>query len=162
VPDRSWLAQNIARPDDRPSHAIGQLWAPYNPAHAAGQITRGMTQMMTKAYDKVVTDQINALSRNPLVTALYMRARENTKEYVEHLVDNGWDRAVAEDIGRRIAAQHAEVEAYKHIDNPHVSSQFSMTARNMFAFVRAQEDWLQAAGVARSGTTPRSSARGSC
>jgi hypothetical protein len=141
VPDRSWLAG--IDPDARPSHAIGQLWAPYNPAQQPGQINQGVTGMMVKAYDKMVTDQINALSRNPLVTALYMRARENTKGYVKNLVDEGFDPQVADDIGRRMAAQHAEVEALKHIDNPYVSSQFSMIARNQFAFVRAQEDWLR-------------------
>jgi hypothetical protein len=107
VPDRSWLADNVPR-GRAADHAIGQLWAPYNPAMQPGQITRGMTGMMTKAYDKVVTDQINALSRNPLVTALYMRARENTEGYVKHLIDEGFDPHIAEDIGRRIAAQHAE------------------------------------------------------
>jgi hypothetical protein len=141
VPDRSWLAQ---LPEDQlPDHAIGQLWAPYNPAAAPGQINRGYTGMLTKVYDKAVTDQINALSRNPLVTALYMRARQNTQGYVDHLIGQGFDEHVADDIARRMAAQQAEVEALKHIDNPYVSSQFSMLSRNMFAFVRAQEDWLK-------------------
>jgi hypothetical protein len=142
VPDRSWLANNLPTAE-RPSHAIGQLWAPYNPAHAPGQFPRGYTQFMSRAYDKVVTDQINALSRNPLVAALYVRARENTEGYVKHLVNNGWDEGVAEDMAKRISLQQAESEAFKHIDNPYVSSQFSLLSRNYWAFVRAQEDWLK-------------------
>jgi hypothetical protein len=142
VPDRSWLAQNVPT-HERPEHAIGQLWAPYNPAHAPGQMPRGYTQFMTRAYNKVVTDQINAISRNPLMAALYMRARENTEGFVKGLVKDGWDESVADDLAKRIALRHAEAEAFKHIDNPYVSSQFSLIARNYWAFVRAQEDWLK-------------------
>jgi hypothetical protein len=142
VPDRSWLVQNVPV-GNRPTHAIGQLWAPYNPAHAPGTMARGYAGFMSRAYEKVVTDQINALSRNPLTAALYMRARENTEGLVEGLVKGGWDREVADDLAKRIAVQHAEAEAFKHIDNPYVSSQFSLISRNYWAFVRAQEDWLK-------------------
>jgi hypothetical protein len=142
VPDRSWLAQNVPT-SARPEHAIGQLWAPYNPAHAPGQVPRGYTQFMSRAYNKVVTDQINAISRNPLMAALYMRARENTEGFVKGLVKDGWDESVADDLAQRIALRHAEAEAFKHIDNPYVSSQFSLISRNYWAFVRAQEDWLK-------------------
>jgi hypothetical protein len=142
VPDRSWLARNVPT-GDRPEHAIGQLWAPYNPAHAPGTFPSGYGQMMTKAYGKVVTDQINALSRNPLMAALYMRAREHTEGFVKGLVNGGWDAEVADDLAQRLALRQAESEAFKHIDNPYVSSQFSLIARNYWAFVRAQEDWLR-------------------
>jgi hypothetical protein len=143
VPDRSWLANNIPT-DELPAHALGKLYAPYNPQHGPGQFPRGYTSMMTQAYEKVVTDQINAISRNPLVAALYMRARENTKGFVDHLVaKEGFDPAIADDMAKRLSLQQAEQEAFLHIDNPYVSSQFSLIARNYWAFVRAQEDWLR-------------------
>ena len=142
VPDRSWLANNVDSAA-RPQHVVGQLWAPYNSLHELDKMPSGYTQMMTKAYDKVVTDQINALSRNPLMTALYMNARKNTLGYEKELVKAGWDQAGAEEVTKRIALAQAQDEAFKHIDNPHVSSQFSTIGRNYFAFVRAQEDWLR-------------------
>lgn len=142
VPDRSWLAQ-LAK-EDRPEHTIGQLWAPYNAAHdPLDAVPSGYMQLLSHAYDKVVTDQIDALSRNPLVAALYMRARENLMPYVEHLKAAGWGDEAANGVAKQIAANHAQDEAFKHIDNPYVASQFSMVARNWFAFVRAQEDWLR-------------------
>jgi hypothetical protein len=144
VPDRTWLAINTT-PDVRPAKTIGQLWGPYNRAHPPGSFPRGYTQMLTKAYDKVVTDQINALSRNPLMTALYYNARKNTLPYRNALVEK-WgpgSEEAADAVVQRIALQHAQDEAFKHIDNPYVASQFSLIGRNYFAFVRAQEDWLR-------------------
>jgi hypothetical protein len=141
VPDSSWLAGIPA--EYRPEKVIGQLWAPYNPEHLPDTFPRGYTQMMAVAYDKVVTDQINALSRNPLVTALYINARRNTMAYRDKLVAAGWSEENADIVVRRIALRHAEEEAFKHIDNPYVSSQFSLVYRNYATFVRAQEDWLR-------------------
>jgi hypothetical protein len=42
-----------------------------------------------------------------------------------------------------MALRHAEQMTVRDIDNPEVASQFSVLARNMWAFVRAQEDWLR-------------------
>lgn len=142
VPDRSWLAMNVPVAE-RPPTAIGQLWAPYNGTYEPDEIPRGMTQMMGKAYTKVVSDQIAALSRNPLVSALYVNARRNTIPYRNKLIEAGWDEPSADAVVKRVALTHAQDEALKHIDNPYVSSQFSLLSRNWFSFIRAQEDWVR-------------------
>jgi hypothetical protein len=141
VPDASWLSR-IPK-EQRPPKAIGQLWAPYNPAHELGQMPRGYTQMMAVAYDKIVSDQINALSRNPLVTALYINARKNSEDYYKHLRSTGFDKHSATEIVKFMSIRQAEVEALKHIDNPYVQSQASLVVRNYATFIRAQEDWLR-------------------
>jgi hypothetical protein len=142
VPDSTWLSQEIPA-GQRPEKVLGQLWAPFNPAHEPGQLPRGYTQMMATAYDKVVTDQINALSRNPLMTALYINARRNTLDYVDKLQKAGWSEEAATEVAKRQAIRQAELEALKHIDNPYVQSQASLVVRNYATFIRAQEDWLR-------------------
>jgi hypothetical protein len=148
TPDSAWLSHNVPK-DERPEHTVGQLWAPYNAAHVPGEMPTGYTPMLTKAYGKVVTDQVDALSRNPLIAALYMNARKNTLPWERYLVDEaGWDEASAAAVVQRMALSHAEQEAFKHIDNPHVASQFSLISRNFVNFERAQEDWLRRWGRA--------------
>jgi hypothetical protein len=142
VPDRSWLANNVPKAERPAAHAIGQLWAPYNPAHEPGTFPSGYTQMMSKAYDKVVTDQINALSRNPLVTALYMNARKNTKGYEKQLIEAGWSegRGRGRQAGRALHAAGRGAQAHRQ---PVRGQPVLLVARNYAAFVRAQEDWLR-------------------
>lgn len=142
VPDSTWLVQEIAK-EQRPEKVLGQLWAPYNPAHELGELPRGYVQMMSMAYEKVVNDQIQALSRNPLMAALYINARRNTKPWIDKLVDAGWGEEAATELVKRQAIRQAELEALKHIDNPYVQSQASLVVRNYATFIRAQEDWLR-------------------
>jgi hypothetical protein len=142
VPDRAWLAQNVPA-EARPTHTIGQLWAPYNAKHELGEMPSGYTPMLSQAYNKVVTDQINALSRNPLMTHLYVTARKNTEPYEKELLAHGFTPEAAKSITQKMSLSHAETEAFKMIDNPYVASQFSTIARNIWAFERAQEDWLR-------------------
>jgi len=142
TPDSTWLVQEIDKAQ-RPEKVLGQQWAPYNPAHELGELPRGYTQMMATAYEKVVTDQINALSRNPLMTALYINARRNTLPWAKKLEDAGWSKEAATEVVKRQAIRQAELEALKHIDNPYVQSQASLVVRNYATFIRAQEDWLR-------------------
>lgn len=148
VPDASWISHNVPT-EERPAMTVGQLWAPHNAAHVPGRFPVGYTPMLTKAYGKVVTDQVDALSRNPLISALYINAREHIQPWEKYLVEEaGWDAESAKAVAQRMSIRHAEAEAYKHIDNPHTASQFSLISRNFVNFERAQEDWLRRWGRA--------------
>jgi hypothetical protein len=142
IPDTAWVKDTLDE-SEIPTHATAKLWAPVNPKHQIGKIAEGYTGLLTKAYGKVVTDQINALSRNPMMTAAYVQARHNTASYEKFLVKQGFDADVAEQMARRVARKQAEALVIKSIDNPHVASQFSILARNFWAFERAQEDWVR-------------------
>lgn len=141
TPDISWLSQIPQR--ERPEKVIAKQWAPYNPIHVPDGMPMGYTRMLSRGYDVMVTKPINALSRNPLFTALYINARRNTADYEKALVDAGWSEQSAEEVAKRISIRHAETETLKHIDNPYVQSQASLIARNYATFIRAQEDWLR-------------------
>jgi hypothetical protein len=148
TPDASWILHNVPE-EERPAQTIGQLWAAHNPAHTPGQMPRGYAAMMSKVYGKMVTDYVDAASRNPLVTALYINARRNTESWEKFLVEEkGWNPDAAAEVAQKMALSHAEQESYKHIDNPHVASQFSLISRNFLTFERAQEDWLRRWGRA--------------
>jgi hypothetical protein len=142
APDRQWLASEL-KTEDLPSHVIQQRWAPYNPAHPPGEMPSGYTGALTTAYKKVAIDQINATTRNPLTTGLYMRARERLVPYEQHLKDAGWDDELASKTADRMALSQAQEEVFRHIDNPYVGTQFSTIARNFWAFERFQEDYLR-------------------
>lgn len=142
APDRSWLANNVPVAD-RPEHTIGQVWAPFNPAHPPEHMPSGYTQMLTKAYGKVSIDMINAITRNPLFTGLYINARKATAKYEDYLVSQGWDRSVAERTAQHISLNHAQTEIFRHVDNPYIGTQMSTVARNFWAFERFQEDFVR-------------------
>jgi hypothetical protein len=142
APDRQWLASELTT-DELPKHVIQQRWAPYNQLHGPGEMPSGYTGMLTTAYKKVAIDQINATTRNPLTTGLYMRARERLLPYEQHLIDSGWDDDLAKKTASRMALSQAQEEVFRHIDNPYVGTQFSTIARNFWAFERFQEDYLR-------------------
>jgi hypothetical protein len=142
IPDRAWLKANLA-PEEIPLHATGRVFLPVNPKHMVGKLAAGYTSILSKAYGKVVTDQVNAISRNPMLTAAYVQARKHIAPYEEHLTAAGFTPEVAEKLTRDMARSHAEQLVIKSIDNPQVATQFSIVARNFWAFERAQEDWLR-------------------
>lgn len=142
IPDRIWLKENLT-PEELPSHAVGKRFAPVNPQHKAGQIAQGYTAMLSKGYDFLVTRQIRAISRNPMLTAAYDQARRNMAGYEKALKDAGFSDEAAEAVVRRSARTQAEQLVIKSIDDPTLSTQYAMLARNWHAFARAQEDWLR-------------------
>jgi hypothetical protein len=142
IPDRMWLKENLAD-DELPSHAIGKRWAPVNPKHVAGRMAEGYTAMLSKGYEFMVTRQIRALSRNPMLTAAYDQARRNLATYEKALREAGFTDEIAESIAQRSALRQAEHLVIKSIDDPTLSTQYAMLARNWHAFARAQEDWLR-------------------
>lgn len=142
IPDRVWLKENMAD-EEMPSHVIAKVFAPINPKHKVGQLAQGYTSMLAVGYEYLVTRQIRAMSRNPMLTAAYDQARRNLAGYEKHLIDNGFTEEIAESIARRSARVQAEQLVIKSIDDPTLSTQYAMLARNIHAFARAQEDWLR-------------------
>jgi hypothetical protein len=142
VPDRNWLKANVDEAF-RPESSVGRLWAPVNPKHKSGQMLEGYTEFLSKAYEWAVNKPIASLSRNPLLTSNFHKARMNAQGYKEFLISKNFRPEDAEQMANDMALRHAEQMTVKDIDNPEVASQFSILARNMWAFVRAQEDWLR-------------------
>jgi hypothetical protein len=142
IPDRSWLKLNVDE-HERPTHAVGALYAPVNAAHIPGQMLEGYTKLLSKAYDVFVNKQVLAISRNPLLTANYAKARKATEGYEQMLTHHGVQADEAASRAKDIALRQAEQMTVKDIDNPVVATQFSVLARNFWAFERAQEDWLR-------------------
>ena len=141
VPSRDFLA---GLPDEyKPRFAIKEQFAPTLPTGDVGRLMGNWTEVLAKAYKKVVTDQAQALVRNPLFSAKYVAARKNIRPYEDQLLAAGWDADSAQAVASRISLAHAEQEVLKHIDNPTVATQFSVLARSFWAFERAQEDWLR-------------------
>lgn len=132
----------------KPRHAIKQQFAPVFPTSTGGKLLGNYTEILAKAYKKVVTDQVQAVVRNPLFASKYVTARQKLAEYEKHLVANGWNEELAAGIVKKMAHSHAEQATIKHIDNPEVASQFSILARNFWAFERATEDALRRWGRA--------------
>jgi hypothetical protein len=142
IPDRSWLKSNVAE-EFRPTHAVGVLYAPVNAAHIPGQMLEGYTKLLSKAYDLFVNKQVLALARNPLLTANYAKARKATGRYEQILIKHGVKPEDALQRAKDMALRQAEHMTVRDIDNPAVATQFSVLARNFWAFERAQEDWLR-------------------
>lgn len=141
VPPRDFLSALPAHA--KPRYVYQQQFVPIMPSGNLARLAGNWTEFLAKGYRKLVTDQVQAISRNPLLASKYDTARRATKSYEEHLVELGWDEGTAAQLAANIALRHAEQEVIKHIDNPQVASQFSVLSRNFWAFERAQEDWLR-------------------
>lgn len=141
IPDRAFLAK---LPEElKPRYAYKEQFAPIMPEGRIDRMSADWASFLGKAYKKVVTDQVQAIVRNPLFASKYVTARKHVEPYEEHLKEQGFSPESAREIAKRIALGHAEQEVLKHIDNPTVATQFSVLARNFWAFERAQEDWLR-------------------
>lgn len=114
-----------------------------------GGLVTGLTKVMNRGYDLVVTRPMQAFIRTPLYTDLYTVARGRTQRYADWLVDtHGWNRDIADDLAKNIARRDALHETLTYVDNPRVSSQFSAMSRGWWSFFRAQEDWFRRYGRA--------------
>ena len=124
-------------PEDLPRDVAGPELVP---SFGPGVNLRRMTNAM---FQKVITPQINWLSRTPMRLHNYSAARQVFEGFADHLRAEGMDDEQVENLVHEHAVARAINTTIPYIHNPELRSQMSQVTRNLAPFWFAQEQFYK-------------------
>lgn len=120
----------------RPSHVMGQDYI-----HVS-EGTSAWRQFVRWGFDEL-GNWTSWMSNQPIWIDNYLKTRKQLAPFEKMLLDDGWDAAAAGQHTAERANALAIEKTLQYVDNPAVRSQFSVVARNLFPFWRAQEEFYR-------------------
>lgn len=105
---------------------------------------KGLLQsVMDTGWSNLVARPMNYISRQPVFTDEYVKARVALQNVEKEMLGQGMSPENVESIIGENAEQVAHARAIKFVHNPAMRSQFSVITRNIFPFRHAEEGALQ-------------------
>jgi hypothetical protein len=126
-----------------PQHVVVAQFMPAVPRNPANKALGWYTHMLASAYEFMVTRPMQRIVRKPMFVGSYMKHRQETHKFELKLIGQGWQPENAKRLASDMAWGQALNDVVQLIDNPARTSQFSVLARNVWMFERAQEDAIR-------------------
>lgn len=153
VPNADWINNNLTGPE-RPVSAVSPEFAPKVVEDQATGIkasyqavSAAMQDLSGNAYKLMVERPAQRMTSLPAFWANYAKARVETSDLEQQLVDDGGHTAETADRAMMLSAiRQAWVRTEATIDDPGLKTQFDVVGRNLVGFPRAINAFLRRYG----------------